>query len=241
MRQVLSFARGIKGDHVEVQPRHLLKDIQALIKETLPKNLQLKYSFPHETWTILGDPTQLHQILMNLCVNARDAMPDGGCLTITAVNSVIDAQYASMHLEAKPGKYVALSVSDTGTGIDAAILDKIFEPFFTTKEIGKGTGLGLSTVLGIVKSHGGYLDVSSELGKGTTFRVYVPAVEKSSQIEPEDETSHLPHGHGETILVVDDEASILTITSQTLEAFGYRVITATDGAEGGGAVCPAPR
>ena len=231
VRQVLSFARGMKGDHVEVQPRHLLKDIQTLIKETLPKNIQLKYFFPHETWTIFGDPTQLHQILMNLCVNARDAMPNGGCLTIKAENAVIDAQYASMHMEAKPGKYVAISVSDTGTGIPPEVLDKIFEPFFTTKEVGKGTGLGLSTVIAIVKSHAGFLNVTTEVGKGTTFKVYVPAVEEASATEPEKEMTNLPRGQGETILLVDDEASILTITSQTLETFGYQVLTATDGAE----------
>ena len=232
VRQVLSFARGMKGDHVEVQPRHLLKDIQTLIKETLPKNIQLKYRFPHESWTLLGDPTQLHQILMNLCVNARDAMPGGGSLTITTENAVIDEQYAAMHLDATPGKYVVISVSDTGTGIPPAILDKIFEPFFTTKEIGKGTGLGLSTVLAIVKSHKGFLNVTSIVGQGTTFHVYVPAVEESvGDAGNVPEPSDLPLGQGETVLIVDDEAAILKITGETLEAFGYKVLTANDGAE----------
>ena len=232
VRQVLSFARGMKGDYVEVQPRHLLKDIQALIMETLPKNIQMKYFFPHESWTILGDPTQLHQILMNLCVNARDAMPDGGTLKIAAENAVVDEQYASMHLDAKPGKYIAISVSDTGTGIAPEILDKIFEPFFTTKEIGKGTGLGLSTVIAIVRSHQGFLNVSSEVGQGTTFKVYIPAIEESSGLaEQGQELNTLPRGNGETVLIVDDEASILTITGQTLEAFGYATLTATDGAD----------
>jgi len=232
VRQVLSFARGVKGDRVEVQPRHLLKDIQALIKETLPKNIQLKYSFPNEAWTILGDPTQLHQILMNLCVNARDAMPDGGTLTITAENASIDEQYAAMHVDAKPGKYVLIQVADTGTGIPPEILDKIFDPFFTTKDIGKGTGLGLSTVIAIIKSHGGYIKVCSKVGKGTTFQVYLPATEASSETQTEEEQlASLPRGKGETVLIVDDEASILTITGQTLEAFGYKILVANDGVE----------
>jgi PAS domain S-box-containing protein len=232
VRQVLSFARGMKGQHVEVQPRHLLKDIQAFIKETLPKNIQLKYRFPNDSWTILGDPTQLHQIIMNLCVNARDAMPNGGSLTITTENTTIDEQYASMHLEAKPGKYVAMLVSDTGTGIPPEILDKIFDPFFTTKEIGKGTGLGLSTVISIVKSHGGFLNVESEVGKGTTFKIYLPALEISVREDEVEKTLlNLPRGNGETVLIVDDESSILSITGQTLEAFGYKVLTATDGSE----------
>jgi len=232
VRQVLSFARGMKGERVEVQPRHLLKDIQALIHETLPKNIQLKYCFPNESWTLMGDPTQLHQILMNLCVNARDAMPQGGSLTITAENAVLDEQYAAMRIDAKPGKYVAISVTDSGTGIPPEILDKIFDPFFTTKDIGKGTGLGLATVIAIVKGHDGFLNVSSEVGKGTTFKVYLPALdhplESSDKTEELDE---LPRGQGEMILIVDDEASILTITGQTLEAFGYEILTANDGVE----------
>ncbi len=232
VRQVLSFARGMKGQHVEVQPRHVLKDIQAFIKETLPKNVQFKCRFPNESWTLMGDPTQLHQIIMNLCVNARDAMPGGGCLTISIENVVIDAQYASMHLAATPGKYVAINVTDTGTGIPPEILDKIFDPFFTTKEIGKGTGLGLSTVISIVKSHHGFVDVASEVGKGTTFKIHLPALETSSgEAAAGDQLLDLPRGRGETVLVVDDESSILTITGQTLEAFGYKIITASEGTE----------
>ena len=232
VRQVLSFARGMKGDRIEVQPRHLLKDIQALIKETLPKNIELKYFFPGDSWTILGDPTQIHQILLNLCVNARDAMPQGGCLTISAENAAIDEQYASMHVEAKAGDFVIIKVSDTGTGIAPGVLDKIFDPFFTTKEIGKGTGLGLSTVIAIVKSHEGFVEVASEVGKGTTFKVYLPAIKVSSgSANVEEERETLPRGNNETILIVDDEASILTMTSQSLEAFGYQTLNANDGVE----------
>ena len=232
MRQVLSFARGLEGERIEVQPKHLLKDLENIIKDTFPKDIRLQFSIPNDTWTILGDPTQVHQILLNLCVNARDAMPNGGSLTIGVENCVLDEQYAAMNIQAKAGRYVMISVTDSGTGIPPDILDKIFEPFFTTKELNKGTGLGLSTVMAIVKSHGGFVNVYSEPGKGTTFKVYLPAMEISSEARKEQsEQASLPRGNGETILVVDDEASILTITSQTLQAFGYRVLTATDGAD----------
>jgi PAS domain S-box-containing protein len=232
VRQVLSFARGLEGQRIEVQPKHLLKDLENIIKDTFPKDIHLQFSIPTDIWTILGDPTQVHQILLNLCVNARDAMPNGGTLIVAVENCVLDEQYAGMNLQAKPGRYVNISVTDTGTGIPPALIDKIFEPFFTTKELNKGTGLGLSTVMAIVKSHDGIVNVYSEPGKGTTFKVYLPAMEISSEARKEQtETANLPRGNGETVLVVDDEASILTITSQTLQAFGYRVLTATDGAD----------
>ena len=232
VRQVLSFARGMEGQRAEVQPKHLLNDLVSIIKDTFPKDIRLQFSIPNNMWTILGDPTQLHQILLNLCVNARDAMPNGGSLTVGAENCLLDEQYAAMNIQAKAGRYVIISVTDSGTGIPPAIIDKIFEPFFTTKDINKGTGLGLSTVIAIVKSHDGFVNVYSEPGQGTTFKVYLPATEGSSEAQgQESEIVSLPRGCGETILVVDDEASIRTITSQTLEAFGYRVLAATDGAE----------
>ena len=232
VRQVLSFARGMEGERIEVQPKHLLKDIETIIRDTFPKSIQQELSFPDDPWTILGDPTLLHQILLNLCVNARDAMPNGGKLTLSVENAVLDQQYATMNAQAKPGRYVLISVTDTGTGIPPAIIDKIFEPFFTTKEVGKGTGLGLSTVIGIVKSHEGVVNVYSEPGRGTTFRVYLPAVEHSAEAKKaQTQSVSLPRGAGEMILIIDDEASVLNITGQTLQAFGYRVLTATDGAE----------
>lgn len=232
VRQVLSFARGVEGERIEVDPNRLLKDIDSILKDTFPKNILLKLSLSKEPWSILGDPTQMQQILLNLCVNARDAMPHGGSLSVAVENTVLDEQYAVMHLQAKAGRYVTLSVTDSGTGIPSAILDKIFEPFFTTKEVGKGTGLGLSTVLAIVKSHGGFINVYSEPGNGTSFKVYLPAMEATAR--PQKETARLsgpPRGRGELVLIVDDEISILTITSQTLEAFGYRTLMAHDGAE----------
>lgn len=233
VRQVLSFARGLEGERIELQPAYLLKELESLIKETFPKDIQMQISIPNDVWTILGDPTQVHQILLNLCVNARDAMPNGGNLTINTENCVFDEQYAAMQGETKAGRYVKVSVIDSGTGIPPNLVDKIFEPFFTTKEIHKGTGLGLSTVMAIVKSHGGVINVYSEPGKGTAFNVYLPAAEVLTECGGQQtDPVALPRGNGETILVIDDEASVVTIASETLQTFGYRVLTATDGAHG---------
>jgi len=229
VRQILSFARGEGGNWVEVQPRHLLKEVENIIKVTFPKNIEWQLLAPRDTWTVLGDPTQLNQILLNLCVNARDAMPDGGILTIKTENRVLDGQYAAMNNQVKAGPFVIISVTDTGTGMSPGILEKIFDPFFTTKEIGRGTGLGLSTVMAIVKSHKGYINVYSEPGKGTTFRVGLPALDSSRLRDEREAVVSLPRGNGETVLVIDDEVSILTITSQTLQAFGYRTLTANNG------------
>ena len=232
VRQVLSFARGVEGEKIEVQPKYLLNDLQNILTETFPKDIQLRFAIPNDIWTIFGDPTQLHQILLNLCVNARDAMPTGGSLAIGAENCVIDEQYAAMNVQAKVGRYVSINVTDSGTGMPQNIINKMFEPFFTTKELSKGTGLGLSTVMAIVKNHDGMINVYSKPGQGTTFTVHLPAMECAAEArERLPEALTLPRGNGETILVVDDEASIVTITSQTLQAFGYRVLTAEDGAD----------
>jgi two-component system cell cycle sensor histidine kinase/response regulator CckA len=232
VRQVLSFARGMEGEKIEVQPKHLIEDVENIVKNTFPKNIQLVSFIPSGIWTVLGDPTQIHQILLNLCVNARDAMPDGGNLSINAENCVLDEQYAAMNLQAKAGRYVRIAITDSGTGMAPDVVERIFEPFFTTKEVSKGTGLGLSTVMAIVKSHQGIINVYSEPGRGTTFKVYLPATVAPGLAQPEIvEEQNLPRGNGETILLVDDEASILNITCQTLQNFGYRVLTSTDGAD----------
>jgi CheY-like chemotaxis protein len=232
VRQVLSFARGVEGSRIEIQPKRLLNDLETIIKDTFPKNIQLRFVIPEDAWTFSGDPTQMHQILLNLCVNARDAMPDGGSLTIRVENCILDEQLGATNFETKAGRYVNISVTDSGTGIPQNMIDKIFDPFFTTKEMNKGTGLGLSTVLAIVKSHDGIVNVYSEQGKGTTFKVYLLALESPSGVEQR-AIYHtvLPRGNGETILLVDDEAAILGVTGRALEVFGYRVLTAQDGAE----------
>jgi PAS domain S-box-containing protein len=229
--QVLSFARGLEGRRTEVQPRLLFKELENIIKDTFPKNIQLRFLTAPDTWTLFGDPTQVHQILLNLCLNARDAMGDGGTLIIGAENQTLDEHYAKMEHQAKAGRYVCMTVTDSGTGISREIIHRIFEPFFTTKDVHKGTGLGLSTVMAIVKSHDGIVNVYSEPGKGTTFKVYLPAMGSSSEGQPcRSRQAAIPRGNGETVLLVDDETSILTITGQTLEHFGYRVLMASDGA-----------
>ena len=231
VKQVLSFARGAEGQRAVFQPRHILREVEKILRHTLPKGVEIATSLPEALWPVVGDTTQLYQVFMNLCVNAVDAMPRGGELTLTAENAVLDENYASMHLEAKPGRYVLLRVADTGVGIPPEVLDKVFDPFFTTKEPGKGTGLGLSTTLTIVKGHGGFVSVYSEVGKGTEFQVYLPAAESEYAQAGEPEPGELPTGQGELILVIDDEASFRQITRATLETFGYRVLTAADGAE----------
>jgi len=232
VQQVLSFARGMEGQRIVIQPKYMIKEIEHIVRDTFPKDIRLQFSVPYETWAITGDPTQVQQVLLNLCVNARDAMPKGGTLTIEAKNCRVDEHYMAMNPQAKPGRYVAISVTDGGVGIPDDIIDKIFEPFFTTKDVGKGTGLGLSSVQAIVKSHGGFINVISEPNQGTTFRIYLPAEDAPTGATEEAAGEvALPRGSGETILVVDDEISIISITRHTLEAFGYRMVTARNGAE----------
>ncbi len=233
VRQVLSFARGVEGRRMEVQVKHLIQEIEKIANDTFLKNIQVQTIIPNDLWTVLGDPTQLHQVLLNLCLNARDAMPDGGPLTISAENRTLDSHYAGMSSTAvaKAGPYVFLQVKDGGTGIPPEIIDKIFDPFFTTKEIGKGTGLGLSTSLAIVKSHGGFIRADSNVGKGTQFEVFLPALTEPSAAAVAVIEAEMPRGRGELILVVDDEAAVRQITQHCLESFGYRAIVAGDGVE----------
>src|SRR5262249_45455632 len=172
IKQVLSFARGVEGEHIPLQPTHLIKEIVKILADTMPKSIEITFSIEPELWCVSGDATQLHQVLMNLCVNARDAMPQGGKLRIEAENVEIDEHYARMYVDAKPGRYVSIAVVDTGHGISEQNLTKIFDPFFTTKEHGRGTGLGLSTVSGIVRSHGGVvhpLNANRQGGRGAGY------------------------------------------------------------------------
>ncbi len=232
VKQILTFARGMETQKILIQPRHLIKEIVGIFKETFPRSITIKSDIPNSISTIMGDPTHFHQLIMNLGVNARDAMPDGGTLSITASNEMIDDQYVRMNIDAKVGHYVMFSIKDTGMGMSPQVLDHVFEPFFTTKEIGKGTGLGLSTVYTIVKSHQGFIKVQSEVGKGTTFNIFLPA--SDSTLMPSEEKNEIFDliGNGELILVVDDEKSIREVTKETLESYNYTVITASDGAEG---------
>jgi PAS domain S-box-containing protein len=230
VKQVLSFARGIEGERIALQPLHLIKEIVKLLKDTLPKSIEVDFDSSEDLSLVAGDATQLHQVLMNLFVNARDAMPAGGKLIIKAENIHIDDNYARMNLEAKPGRFVLITIADTGMGISPEVINRIFEPFFTTKELSKGTGLGLSTALAIVKSHDGFINVYSEPGRGTQFKIYLPV---AGSVSPgmADSSASLKAGNGELILVVDDELAIREIAKGTLEAYGYRALTASDGTE----------
>ena len=231
VKQVLMFARGVDGDRVLLNPKYVLQENERIIHETFPRTIEIATEVAPDCSPVLGDVTQLQQVLLNLCVNARDAMPQGGRLTLTATNVNVDAHYAGMNPGATPGPHLLLQVTDTGEGIPQAIINKIFDPFFTTKEMGKGTGLGLSTVQAIVKSHGGFVHVYSEPKRGTTFKIYLPAGSQAAPEKPSDGPVVLPRGQGELILVVDDEETIRQVTKNTLEAFGYRVLVAQDGAE----------
>jgi CheY-like chemotaxis protein len=202
-----------------------------MVMETFPKSLRFQKRIDPELSSVRGNATQIHQVLLNLCVNARDAMPQGGTLSVVAENISIAGRDAERRPEIKPGHFVVITVSDTGSGIAADLLEKIFEPFFTTKEPGRGTGLGLAGVRGILKNHGGYVEVESEVGKGASFRVFLPAAEQSATYSTFARPAELPVGHGEMILVVDDEEAILHIARATLENFGYRVASANNGVE----------
>jgi signal transduction histidine kinase len=230
VKQVLSFSRGAGDKQALLQIEPQLKEIVRLLKGVFPKAIQVRAHLPAQAlWLVKVNGTQLHQVLMNLCVNARDAMPTGGMLGLSAANTHLDEMSSHLHPDAIPGDYVVLTVADTGTGMSSEVLEQIFQPFFTTKDVEKGTGLGLSTVLGIVKDHAGFVQVESEVDKGTTFKVYLPAI--ITQTPYPTAIAEPPQGHGERILVVDDEVMIREATRALLELHGYEVCIASSGLE----------
>jgi PAS domain S-box-containing protein len=233
VRQVTAFARGVDGEQrEELDLDDLLDDVVRIVRSTFPKNIHVHRDATGDVWPTRGDATQLHQVLMNLCINARDAMPDGGALRLRVDNLVVDDRYVTHVQQVTPGRYVRIRVADDGTGIDRATLDRLFEPFFTTKAQGEGTGLGLPVSRGIVLGHGGYLDVDSELGVGTTFDVYLPAADALDAASgPPDDQTDPPGGNGELVLIVDDEAALRAVTRRILESAGYQVIEARNGTE----------
>ncbi|MGA2446515.1 MAG: PAS domain S-box protein [Opitutaceae bacterium] len=231
VQQVLTFARGSAGLRVSLQLRHLLREMVAIAEETFPKNIKIATEMPDDIWPIEGDPTQLHQALMNLCVNARDAMPEGGTLTLAAANVTIDEATAAQTPGATPGRFVRLRVTDTGSGIPPEVATRLFEPFFTTKGVGKGTGLGLSTVLGILKGHRGFIRLDTQMGRGTTFELYFPAASVPEAEARPGTARPWPRAGGELVLLVDDEAPVREVARQALEEFGYRVISCAAGAD----------
>ncbi len=230
IRQLLAFAGGLDGERVPVDLKAVVNEVAAMLRQTLPKLIALRTEVAVDAWPVVGDPTQLSQVVMNLCVNARDAMPDGGALDVTVENARLNENAVALFPGAKPGPYVVLAVADTGTGIPSEVQEKMFDPFFTTKPFGQGTGLGLSTTLGIVRSHHGFVNVYSEPGRGTRLSVYLPAADRVAT-PVERDAGDGAVGHGELILVVDDEESILTTAQIVLEAGGYQVMTAGSGDE----------
>jgi PAS domain S-box-containing protein len=231
VRQILGFVNGIGGEPRVLQVKHLLRDIAEVVTETFPKSIKLCENVPNDLWPIVANPTQIHQVLLNLCVNARDAMPRGGTLLLRAENCRLDDAAASVIEGAKPGAWLVLHVEDTGTGIPPEVLTRMWEPFFSTKTAEKGTGLGLSTVRGIVETYGGFVTVASEVGRGTTIRIYLSATEGAVDGDGEVSPLALRGGHDELILFVDDEEPIRDIGVAMLTQAGYRVLAAEDGAQ----------
>lgn len=231
VRQVLTFARGVDGQRLRITVATLARDLNRVIVDTFPSRIGVRLDVPDGIWALIGDPTQVHQVFLNLCVNARDAMPAGGEIVIRAANVRLSERDASLIPDARAGNLVQLSVVDTGQGMTPRVRERIFEPFFTTKEVGKGTGLGLSIVQAIVRSHGGFVAVRSAPGEGTTFDVYLPAEPGAADAAGSKRRISGPRSAGELILLVDDEPNIRSFASQLMERRGYRVLTAADGDE----------
>jgi two-component system, cell cycle sensor histidine kinase and response regulator CckA len=230
VKQVLSFARGAEGKPVPLGLQHVITEVAQFCRQTFPKSIDICVSVTDQpVWPVLGDATQLHQVVMNLCVNARDAMPNGGEVTIFLDNQVVDRIDPEAYLPVHLGNYVVVSVKDTGMGIAPEIIDRIFDPFFTTKELGKGTGLGLSTGLGIVQNHGGFMTIASDAG-GSQFNVFLPAIQAAAIEVPPAFEGDLA-GNDELILLVDDELAIRQITQAVLENHRYRILVAASGME----------
>jgi hypothetical protein len=226
IRKLLAFGRPPAGAESAVDPVHLLQEVASITRATFPRNIEIVESYHRDAPFAAADVTQLHQVMMNLCVNARDAMPDGGRLILSVGVSMRAAEAGEA-----PGTFVVLAVEDTGHGIPPEIRGRIFDPFFTTKEVGRGTGLGLWSAYSIVKSHGGFITVESPSGKGTAFKVYLPvALNRGTEVAPAAPTVK-SRGAGRVILVVDDEPAILAATKKVLEKDGFSVLTATGGAE----------
>jgi PAS domain S-box-containing protein len=233
VRQVLTFSRGLEGPRRPVPLRPLVEELTGFFRQTFPKSITIKAALPDGLWPVNADPTQLYQLLTNLCINARDAMPQGGELRIAAQNQRLGGAAAGPTQGLAPGRYVVLTVEDTGTGIPPELVDKVFEPFFTTKEVGQGTGLGLATAQSIVRNHGGRIDVASAVGQGTRFTVYFPAADAPAPAPApaEPAAGAPPGGRGELLLVVDDDPGLLRLAQVALTRAGYRVLTAPNGAE----------
>jgi two-component system cell cycle sensor histidine kinase/response regulator CckA len=228
IKQMLTFARGDDTSKTLIPIGPLVNELSKTVLHTFPKKVKIEIKSEEAPWPVSGVPTQIYQVLMNLCVNARDAMPRGGTLTLSVENTEINAATAVAVPDAKPGNYVCVGVADTGTGITPDQMEKLFRPFFTTKAPGKGTGLGLSTSAGIIKNHGGFMTVASKPGQGSLFKFYLPT---STETQPASPKASLPKGNGVGVLVVDDESIALVVARTALENYDYKVFTAANGLE----------
>ena len=231
VRQVLLFARGRGGEFERLELGPLVKELEKIVRETFPKSIAVETFLPADLWQVRGNPTQLHQVLLNLCVNARDAMPSGGRLSFAADNVELTTEEAASIPGAAPGQCISLLVSDTGTGMPAEVMERIFEPFFSTKGEGHGTGIGLSTVQRIVKAHGGFIRVESQPGQGTVFEIFLPRAAEAPVAPMVRPDAAFFRGNGELSLGAEDERAIRELVSEGLTAHGYRVVSAANGAE----------
>ena len=230
VQQLLTFAKGVDGERTMLDPRRILAELQQIVGSTFPKNIRLRFAADDSLPNVNGDPTQIHQVLLNLCVNARDAMPGGGAITVSVSTAEIDDREAAEHADCVRGRYLRWTISDTGSGIPEAVLERIFEPFFSTKSPDQGTGLGLSTALGIVRSHGGFMRVASSPGQGSIFSLYLPEAQPQQSSTSRSAPAQPLRGDGQTILILDDEPAVREVLKQIATALGYRVRTAQDGA-----------
>lgn len=232
VKQVVSFGKSGGREKVLIQTRHLLLNILNLMKETFPKSIRLENDIPNGLWTVQGNPEQLHQALVNFCINARDAMPDGGVLRVVARNHAVTENEAKRIPGSAPGRYLVLEVSDTGRGIPPYVLEHIWQAFYSPTGEGRGTGIGLSTARGIAVNHGGFVHAASEVGRGSTFGIYLPAGEAEPATEaPNSLAPFMGRSHGELVLVVDDEEGIRESVSTILRRTGYRPISTPGGIE----------
>jgi two-component system cell cycle sensor histidine kinase/response regulator CckA len=231
-RQLLTFSRKVQSERRPLDLNREVEQVKRLLERTIPKMIEIELYLSESPAVVSADPIQVEQAIMNLAVNAKDAMSEGGKIVIETERVKLDEQFCKTHLGARPGEYVLLSISDTGHGMDREILEHVFEPFYTTKDVGKGTGLGLAMVYGIVKNHEGYILCYSEINTGTTFKIYLPAMEQSGQRQKPDKMEDLFKGGDETILLVDDEEYIRDLGVELLTDVGYKVLTATNGEEG---------
>ena len=231
-RQLLTFSRKVQSERRPLDLNREVEQVKKLLERTIPKMIEIELYLSEGPAVVSADPIQVEQAIMNLAVNAKDAMPEGGKIVIETERVKLDDQFCKTHLGARPGEYVLLSISDTGHGMDREILEHVFEPFYTTKDVGKGTGLGLAMVYGIVKNHEGYILCYSEINTGTTFKIYLPAMEQSGQRQKPDKMEDLFKGGEETILLVDDEEYIRDLGVELLTDVGYKVLTATNGEQG---------